>query len=82
MNKGNIAPIYTHQFDNNPTIDGFEIRDLVKQQLEEAEQENLEFLNRDVITPFQWSESEFKNRTHHGLPDKWAFEPFKPKWSW
>ncbi|XP_063826325.1 putative phospholipase B-like lamina ancestor [Ostrinia nubilalis] len=82
INRGNIAPIYTHEFDNNPSIDGLEIRDLVKQQLEEAEQENLEYLNRDVIKPFQWSESDYKDRPHQGFPDKWEFEPFKPKWSW
>lgn len=82
VNKGNIAPIYTHEFDNNPSIDGLEIRDLVKQQREEAEQENLEYLNRDVIKPFQWSESDYKTRPHQGLPDKWEFEAFEPKWSW
>lgn len=82
INKGNIAPIYTHQFDDKPSIDGLEIRDLVKHQLEEAEQETLEILNRDVIKPFQWSESDFKNKSHTGLPDKWEFGIFQPKWSW
>ncbi|RVE52127.1 hypothetical protein evm_003200 [Chilo suppressalis] len=82
FNKGNVAPIYTHQFDNKPSIDGLEIRDLVKHQIEEARQEDLEYLNRDVIKPFQWSESEYKDRKRLGLPDNWAFQPIIPKWSW
>ncbi|KAM3965130.1 phospholipase B domain containing lamina ancestor isoform 1-T2 [Aphomia sociella] len=82
INKGNIAPIYTHQFDDKPSIDGLEIRDLVKHQMEEAEQETLEILNRNVVKPFQWSESDFKNKPHTGLPDKWEFGIFEPNWSW
>lgn len=82
MNKGNFAPIYTKEFDNKPTINSLEIRDLVKQQHEEAEQETLELLNRDVVKPFEWSESEFVNNSRQGLPNKWAFTHFKPDWSW
>lgn len=82
INKGNFAPIYTNEFDNRPTINTMEIRDLVKQQQEEAEQETLELLNKDVVKPFEWSESDFVNNTRQGLPDKWAFTPFIPNWSW
>ncbi|XP_013186924.1 putative phospholipase B-like lamina ancestor [Amyelois transitella] len=82
LNKGNIAPIYTHQFDNKPNIDGLQIKNLVLQQIEEAEQESLEILNRNAVKPFQWSTSDYKNRTHIGLPDTWAFTKFQPKWSW
>ncbi|XP_053609309.1 putative phospholipase B-like lamina ancestor isoform X2 [Plodia interpunctella] len=82
LNKGNIAPIYTHQFDNKPDINGLEIKNLVLQQIEEAEQETLEILNRDAVKPFQWSTSDYKNRKHVGLPDTWAFTKFQPKWSW
>ncbi|XP_030020376.2 putative phospholipase B-like lamina ancestor [Manduca sexta] len=82
INKGNLAPIYTKEFDNKPNINTIEIRDLVKHQQEEAEQETLELLNRDVVKPFEWSESQFANDTHRGLPDKWDFGPFRPNWSW
>ncbi|XP_063624010.1 putative phospholipase B-like lamina ancestor [Cydia splendana] len=82
LNKGTVATIYTDQFDDEPTINGPEIRDLVKKQLEEEAQETLERLNRDVIKPFQWSESEFQNNTHQGLPDTWNFGSFTPVWSW
>ncbi|XP_045536388.1 putative phospholipase B-like lamina ancestor isoform X1 [Papilio machaon] len=78
FNKGNVASIYTDAFDDEPTIDGLQIRDLVKQKAEEE----LEMLNKDILQPFQWSESSFKDITHEGLPDKWAFGPFKPQWSW
>lgn len=63
-------------------INGLEIRDLVKHQQEEAEKESLELLNKDVIQPFQWSESDFKDEAHEGLPDLWNFGPFRPAWSW
>ncbi|CAH2048552.1 unnamed protein product, partial [Iphiclides podalirius] len=79
LNKGNVASVYTDQFDDEPTINGLQIRDLVKQQ---AEQESLDILSKDTLKPFQWSESPFKDNIHAGLPDKWAFGPFKPKWSW
>lgn len=82
INKGNVAPIYTEQFNDKPNINGLEIRNLVKHQQEEAEQETLDRLNRDVVKPFQWSDSSFGNYKHAGLPDKWAFGPFRPKWSW
>ncbi|XP_045773042.1 putative phospholipase B-like lamina ancestor [Maniola jurtina] len=82
INKGNVASIYTDQFDDVPMINGLEIRDLVKHQQEEAEKESLELLNKDVIQPFQWSESDFKDEAHEGLPDLWNFGPFRPAWSW
>ncbi|CAH2269291.1 putative phospholipase B-like lamina ancestor [Pararge aegeria] len=82
VNKGNVASIYTDQFDDVPMINGLEIRDLVKHQQEEAEKESLELLNKDVIQPFQWSESSFKEEAHEGLPDLWNFGPFRPHWSW
>lgn len=58
---------------------------MVKHQQEEAEQERketLELLNRDMIKPFKWSETEFMNVSHKGLPDVWAFGEFSPNWSW
>ncbi|CAK1580142.1 unnamed protein product [Parnassius mnemosyne] len=79
INKGTVASIYTNQFDDEPTINGLEIRDLVKQQ---AEQKAQEIFNKNTLKPFQWSDSLFEDITHEGLPDKWAFGPFKPKWSW
>lgn len=82
INKGNVATIYTDQFDDVPTINGLEIRDLVKQQQEEAIKETLELLNKNAVKPFQWSESEFKDDPHEGLPDLWNFGPFRPNWSW
>lgn len=82
INKGNVATIYTDQFDDVPTINGLEIRDLVKQQQEEAIKETLELLNKNTVKPFQWSESEFKDDPHEGLPDLWNFGPFRPNWSW
>lgn len=78
LNKGNLASIYTDAFDDEPTINGLQIRDLVKQKAEEE----LEMLNKDTLQPFQWSDSSFNDITHEGLPDKWAFGPFKPQWSW
>ncbi|CAH0715655.1 unnamed protein product, partial [Brenthis ino] len=82
INKGNVATIYTNQFDDVPTINGLEIRDLVKQQQEEAVKETIELLNKNAVKPFQWSESEFKDEAHEGLPDLWNFGPFRPNWSW
>lgn len=82
INKGNLVSTYTDQFDDVPSIDGMEIRDLVRHQQEEAKQETLDELNRDVVKPFQWSESAFSNDTHEVLPDKWEFKPFQPNWSW
>ncbi|CAG9125532.1 unnamed protein product [Plutella xylostella] len=82
VNKGNVASIYTDQFDDEPSIDGLEIRDLVKHQQEEAEQESLEFRNRNIIKPFQWSESDYKDSTPKLFPDSWAFDLFKPHFSW
>lgn len=82
INKGNLAPIYTKEFDNQPTINSIEIRDLVKQQIEEAKQETLDEFNKNIVQPFDWSKSDFVNDTHRGLPDKWAFVSFKPNWSW
>jgi len=32
--------------------------------------------------PFQWSKSQFANKTHIGLPDCWQFEAVQPKWFW
>ncbi|XP_023934814.1 putative phospholipase B-like lamina ancestor isoform X2 [Bicyclus anynana] len=82
VNKGNVASTYTNQFDDVPMINGLEIRDLVKHQQEEAERGSLEILNKDVIKPFSWSESDFKEEPHEGLPDLWNFGPFRPVWSW
>ncbi|XP_032517362.2 putative phospholipase B-like lamina ancestor [Danaus plexippus] len=82
INKGNIASTYTDQFDDVPIINGLEIRDLIKQQQEEAERETLELLNKDTVKPFQWSKSEFKDDAHEGLPDMWNFGIYRPNWSW
>lgn len=82
INKGNLAPIYTELLNNNSNINGMEIRDLVLQRQEKAEQDMMELINKDLIKPFNWSESPYQNETHVGLPDKWAFEPFSPNWSW
>uniref|UniRef100_A0A1E1WM03 Phospholipase B-like n=1 Tax=Pectinophora gossypiella TaxID=13191 RepID=A0A1E1WM03_PECGO len=82
MNKGNVATIYTDQFNDKVTINGFEIQDLVEQQMEEAEQETLALLNKDTVKPFQWSASDFDTEAHEALPDRWAFELYRPKWSW
>lgn len=73
INKGNIAPIYTDQFDDEPTINGMEMRDLIKHYMEEEE---------DGTPPFAWSESAFNSLPHEGLPDTWEFKPYMPKWSW
>lgn len=81
VNKGNIASIYTSQFNDQATINGLEIRDLVMHRQEQEEQEKLEILNRDVVKPFQWSESNFSD-VHKDLPDVWDFQPYKPNWSW
>jgi hypothetical protein len=32
--------------------------------------------------PFQWSKSQFANKTHIGLPDCWQFEAVQPEWFW
>ncbi|XP_026492159.1 putative phospholipase B-like lamina ancestor [Vanessa tameamea] len=82
INKGNVASIYTDQFDDVPMINGLEIRDLVKHQQEEAEKESLEMLKKNELKPFQWSESDFNDEAHEGLPDIWNFGPFSPNWSW
>lgn len=82
INKGNIAPIYTELLNDNPDASGLEIRDLVIQQQEKAEEDKMELLNKGTIKPFNWSNSIYQNVTHIGLPDKWDFEPFSPKWSW
>lgn len=82
INKGNIASIYTDQFDDMPMIDGLEIRDLVKHQQEEAEKKTIEMLKKNELKPFQWSESDFNDEAHEGLPDVWNFGPFRPNWSW
>ncbi|CAG4956200.1 unnamed protein product [Colias eurytheme] len=82
INKGNIASIYTDKFDDVPMLNGLEIRDLVKQRRQEEEEKTLKMLNKDIIKPFQWSESEFDNDAHEGLPDVWNFGPFVPNWSW
>lgn len=82
LNKGNVAPIYTQQFNDKPDINGLEIRDLVQHQQEEAEEEKLELLNKDAVKPFDWSESVFKNFSHTALPDRWAFNLYTPNWSW
>lgn len=65
-----------------PMIDGLEIRDLVKHQQEEAEKKTIERLKKNELKPFQWSESDFNDEAHEGLPDVWNFGPFKPNWSW
>lgn len=82
LNKGNVAPIYTELLNNKPDVNGIEIRDLVMHEQEKAEEDKLELLNKDLIKPFDWSESEFKNATHQGLPDRWAFGLYAPKWTW
>lgn len=82
LNKGNVAPIYTELLNNKPDVNGIEIRDLVMHEQEKAEEDKLELLNKDLIKPFDWSEGEFKNTTHLGLPDRWAFELYTPKWTW
>ncbi|CAF4881612.1 unnamed protein product [Pieris macdunnoughi] len=82
VNKGNIASIYTDKFDDVSVLNGIEIRNLVKQRRQEEEEENLKILNKDVIKPFQWSQSDFVNDPHEGLPDVWNFGTFTPNWSW
>ncbi|KAH9644783.1 hypothetical protein HF086_007871 [Spodoptera exigua] len=82
INKGNVAPIYTELINSKSNMSGIEIRDMVIHQQEKAAEDKLELLNKDLIKPFDWSESEFKNDTHNGLPDRWAFSPYAPKWSW
>lgn len=80
VNKGNVAAIYTNQFNDEPTIDGEEMLDLLTQQQEEAEQETLDNINKHRIKPFQWSESEYNRPKSHA--DRWAFETYKPAWAW
>ncbi|VVC92176.1 unnamed protein product [Leptidea sinapis] len=82
INKGNIATIYTDKFDDVPSLNGLEIRDLVRQRRLEEEEEAIKELTKDVIKPFKWSESEYKDEAHEGLPDLWNFGPFVPNWSW
>jgi len=31
---------------------------------------------------FQWSKSQFADKTHIGLPDSWQFETVQPEWFW
>jgi hypothetical protein len=31
---------------------------------------------------FQWSKSQFANKTRIGLPDCWQFEAVQPEWFW
>lgn len=40
--------------------------------------ENIRFQD----APFQWSKSQFANKTHIGLPDCWQFEAVQPEWFW
>lgn len=82
LNKGNVASIYTDQFGDEPTIDGAEIRDLVKQQMEEKLRHTLAIKNKDATKPFKWSESDFKDHAPKALPDVWDFSTFKPQWVW
>ncbi|XP_044737596.1 putative phospholipase B-like lamina ancestor [Chrysoperla carnea] len=35
-----------------------------------------------VVLPFQWSNSAFHHRQHHGHPDIWKFHPIRPLWVW
>jgi hypothetical protein len=35
-----------------------------------------------VDVPFQWSNSQFANETHIGLPDLWQFNAVQPEWFW
>ncbi|CAB3221806.1 unnamed protein product [Arctia plantaginis] len=82
MNKANVAPIYTQLLNNNSDVNALELRELIMQQREKAEEDKMELLNKNSIKPFNWTESLFQNVPHVGLPDKWAFEPFSPNWSW
>lgn len=82
LNKANVAPIYTQLLNNNSDVNALELRELIMQQREKAEEDKMELLNKNSIKPFKWAESSFQNITHIGLPDKWAFEPFSPNWSW
>ncbi|CAK1556364.1 unnamed protein product [Leptosia nina] len=82
INKGNVASIYTDKFDDVPMLNGIEIRNLVKQRRQEEEEENLKLRNKDVVKPFQWSDSDFIKNPHEGLPDIWNFGPYAPDWSW
>lgn len=40
--------------------------------------ENINFLD----VPFQWSKSQFANKTHIGLPDLYKFNAVQPQWFW
>lgn len=40
--------------------------------------ENMKFLG----VPFQWSRSQFANKTHIGHPDLWQFNAVQPQWFW
>lgn len=40
--------------------------------------ESIKFLG----IPFQWSKSQFANKTHIGLPDLWKFNAVQPQWFW
>ncbi|GBP22347.1 Putative phospholipase B-like lamina ancestor [Eumeta japonica] len=68
-NRGNLMSNIRENRQENPSLHGFEVRNLVKPE-------------KELIQPFQWSKSEFVNETHDGLPDEWAFGPFSPVWSW
>ncbi|KAI5644345.1 phospholipase B domain-containing protein [Phthorimaea operculella] len=82
LNKGTVASVYTDQFDDKTDFNGLKIRDLVQQQLEDAAEEALAELEKDIIKPFQWSQSDFKDSPPALLPDKWNFDQYVPKWSW
>jgi len=36
----------------------------------------------DPLPPFQWSKTDFKDLPHHGMPDRFEFEPLIHKWKW
>jgi len=36
----------------------------------------------DPLPPFQWSKTDFKDLPHHGMPDKFEFEPLIHQWKW
>lgn len=82
INKGNVATIYTDQFNNKPTINGLEIHNYVQEQKKQREQDDFERLNKDNVKPFVWSETDFDSEAHDKMPDRWAFGLYQPNWSW
>jgi len=36
----------------------------------------------DPLPPFEWSTSSEKDRPHHGMPDRYEFEPIIHHWKW